>query len=119
MVKLILSLLPLVSVAAAWPTVMEMDMHLKRAATSGRLNTGAGHPFPSFDAKAQYVDVGPGSGHEFHSPGPNDRRGQCPGLNAAANHGFLPRNGLPTIVDSEFILSSDSLYLETDMSFSH
>lgn len=52
---------------------------------------------PTFDAKSQYIDVGPGSGHEWQAPGPNDLRGVCPGLNAFANHGFLPRNGYATI----------------------
>lgn len=27
----------------------------------------------------------------------SDIRGPCPGLNAAANHGFLPRNGIASI----------------------
>lgn len=40
---------------------------------------------PTFDAKSQYIDVGPGSGHEWQAPGPNDLRGVCPGLNAFAN----------------------------------
>lgn len=29
--------------------------------------------------------------HQFVAPGPNDIRGPCPGLNAAANHNFLAR----------------------------
>lgn len=35
---------------------------------------------PVFDAKAQYIDVSEGSGHEYVAPGPNDLRGPCPGL---------------------------------------
>ncbi|KIA75853.1 hypothetical protein HK57_00380 [Aspergillus ustus] len=31
--------------------------------------------------------------HEWRALGPNDSRSPCPGLNAMANHGFLPRNG--------------------------
>lgn len=54
-------------------------------------------PVPKFNAAAQYVDVGPGSGHAWQAPGPNDLRGPCPGLNAFANHGFLPKNGFATI----------------------
>jgi hypothetical protein len=54
-------------------------------------------PVPKFNAAAQYVDVGPGSGHEWQAPGANDLRGPCPGLNAFANHGFLPKNGFATI----------------------
>lgn len=33
-----------------------------------------------FDAESQFVDVGPGSGHEWQAPGPDDLRGECPGL---------------------------------------
>ncbi|KIW28391.1 uncharacterized protein PV07_08059 [Cladophialophora immunda] len=33
------------------------------------------------------------NGHEFRAPGPFDSRSPCPGLNALANHGFLPRDG--------------------------
>ncbi|ORY75436.1 hypothetical protein BCR37DRAFT_384063 [Protomyces lactucae-debilis] len=34
--------------------------------------------------------------HAFIAPGPGDIRGPCPGLNAAANHGYLPRDGIAT-----------------------
>ncbi|KAK5164869.1 uncharacterized protein LTR77_009533 [Saxophila tyrrhenica] len=32
-------------------------------------------------------------GHEWSPPGPFDSRSPCPGLNALANHGWLPRSG--------------------------
>ncbi|PYH40186.1 peroxidase family protein [Aspergillus saccharolyticus JOP 1030-1] len=32
-------------------------------------------------------------GHDFRAPGPFDSRSPCPGLNALANHGYLPRDG--------------------------
>ena len=54
-------------------------------------------PVPIFNKAAQYVDVSKGSGNEWVKPGPNDLRGPCPGLNAFANHGFLPHNGYATI----------------------
>jgi hypothetical protein len=63
-------------------------------------------PVPKFNAAAQYVDVGPGSGHEWQAPGANDLRGPCPGLNAFANHGFLPKNGFATI--QQFIDASST-----------
>ncbi|KAI7771419.1 hypothetical protein LZL87_010859 [Fusarium oxysporum] len=47
-----------------------------------------------FDAKKQRISV---SGeHEFLPPNlkAGDQRGPCPGLDALANHGYLPRNGV-------------------------
>ncbi|WPG98150.1 Hypothetical protein R9X50_00093600 [Acrodontium crateriforme] len=50
-----------------------------------------------FNAQLQLVDV---TGlHAWQAPGPTDQRGPCPGLNALANHGYLPRNGVASIVD--------------------
>ncbi|KJX98620.1 hypothetical protein TI39_contig401g00002 [Zymoseptoria brevis] len=50
---------------------------------------------PTFDVEDQEVSV---SGeHQYIAPGPGDIRGPCPGLNAAANHGYLPRNGIQNI----------------------
>lgn len=34
--------------------------------------------------------------HAYADPGPGDIRGPCAGLNAAANHGYLPRDGIAT-----------------------
>ena len=48
---------------------------------------------PGFDAAAQRIDV---SGqHAFVPPDfkAGDLRGPCPGLNALANHNYLPHNG--------------------------
>jgi hypothetical protein len=50
--------------------------------------------YNKFDAKSQLVST---SGeHAFIAPGTGDIRGPCAGLNAAANHGYLPRNGIAT-----------------------
>lgn len=47
-----------------------------------------------FNAQAQFI---PTTGqYTFRPPGPNDQRGNCPGLNALANHGFIPHNGIAT-----------------------
>ncbi|CAH0382918.1 unnamed protein product [Bemisia tabaci] len=35
--------------------------------------------------------------HAWVPPGPNDQRGPCPGLNALANHNYLPHDGVVTI----------------------
>lgn len=106
-----LAALPIV---AAWPGVMEMNDKmlngggLKRRDVepppraplflSKRPNTSV--PPTGFNAKEQFVNVTQGSGHEWIAPTTTDLRGQCPGLNAAANHNFLPRDGKPTIQQS-------------------
>lgn len=48
-------------------------------------------PCTTFDEKDQLVSID--GAHAYHPPGLGDIRGPCPGLNAAANHGYLPRNG--------------------------
>ncbi|KAI7672877.1 Cloroperoxidase, partial [Hortaea werneckii] len=52
----------------------------------------------SFDASSQLVDVH--GDHAFQPPGPHDRRGPCPGLNALANHGYLPHNGITSVTQA-------------------
>jgi hypothetical protein len=48
-----------------------------------------------FDAAQQFVST---SGeHIWVSPSSTDQRGPCPGLNAAANHGYIPHSGVGTI----------------------
>ncbi|KXT14790.1 hypothetical protein AC579_9670 [Pseudocercospora musae] len=91
--------------ATAFPALMEGKLE-KRVVyptvpppkfTTTRDNCGSHGKCTVFDAEDQLVNVQPGSGHEWQAPGPNDLRGQCPGLNAAANHGFLPRSGVTNI----------------------
>lgn len=109
--QLVAAVLPLVS---AWPAVMnENGAPVQKRQivyptvpppkfTTDRDNCGSHGKCTVFNAQDQFVDVRTGSGHEFRAPGANDLRGQCPGLNAAANHGFLPRNGITTIQQSTF-----------------
>ncbi|KAJ3739987.1 hypothetical protein DFH05DRAFT_1463546 [Lentinula detonsa] len=49
----------------------------------------------AFDAALQHVSTT--GQHAFAPPGPGDFRGPCPGLNAMANHGYIPRKGIATI----------------------
>jgi len=51
---------------------------------------------PGFNAAEQYVSNQ--GEHAFVAPNLNvDARGPCPGLNAMANHGYLPHNGVANI----------------------
>lgn len=80
--------------AAAWPAVMKMmvetpavDKRQLPALTSLKNKPNTATPPTGWFPEQQYVETRPGTEHEFRRPGPNDQRGQCPGLNAAANHG--------------------------------
>lgn len=46
--------------------------------------------------------------HQFTAPGPNDIRGPCPGLNAAANHNFLAHDGITTF--NELVDAQQNVY---------
>ncbi|KAF2501596.1 hypothetical protein BU16DRAFT_569583 [Lophium mytilinum] len=52
---------------------------------------------PPFDAKSQYVSNT--GAHKFVPPSGSDQRGPCPGLNAMANHGYMPHSGVGSITD--------------------
>lgn len=109
--KFLLAALPL---ATAFPAVLQAVQDTQRSLekrvvyptvpppkfTTNRDNCGSHGKCTVFNAEDQFVNVQPGSGHAFKAPGPSDRRGQCPGLNAAANHGFLPRSGIATTAES-------------------
>ncbi|KAM3417990.1 hypothetical protein BST61_g6201 [Cercospora zeina] len=64
-----------------------------------RGNQRGGYPVPA-----------PGdTAHEFRAPRPGiDIRGPCPGLNAAANHGFLARDGIVTY--AELVDAQQNMY---------
>jgi hypothetical protein len=78
------------------------DLHKRQLPLSANEHNSG--PFDStvFNAQEQFVDVRPGTTHEYRAPGSGDKRGPCPGLNAAANHGFLPRNGITSIQQSTY-----------------
>ncbi|KAF7852551.1 hypothetical protein EAF04_010952 [Stromatinia cepivora] len=78
--------------------------HAERLAKSqlGKRSTAARDSLQkraSFDAASQYVSTT--GEHAFVAPDfdAGDVRGPCPGLNAAANHGYIPHNGVGTIGD--------------------
>ncbi|BFZ58090.1 hypothetical protein PYCC9005_005148 [Savitreella phatthalungensis] len=56
------------------------------------------------------------AGHKYVAPGPNDLRSPCPGLNALANHNFLPHDGRGLTVDVLVKGLSDGLNVSPDFS---
>jgi hypothetical protein len=63
---------------------------------------------PGFDAATQYVSNQ--GDHAFVPPNfaAGDQRGPCPGLNAMANHNYLPHNGIATI--QQFITGTNQVF---------
>ena len=53
--------------------------------------------FNGFDPSSQLVDVS--GDHEYRPPGKGDIRGPCAGLNSAANHGYISRDGIANAAD--------------------
>lgn len=85
------SLCPMARRALEDPAAFEGLLHETESPKEKRQTGPAGLPFTSFNEN-QEIDV---SGlHRWIAPGPNDIRGPCPGLNALANHGYFPRNGV-------------------------
>ncbi|KAB8556610.1 hypothetical protein FH972_025647 [Carpinus fangiana] len=78
--------------AAAFPAMNIMDLPKSAEVLRPRQVEGINI---KFDASKQYVSNK--GKYAFVAPGPNDQRGPCPGLNAMANHGYIPHNGVATI----------------------
>ncbi|CAE6528457.1 unnamed protein product [Rhizoctonia solani] len=55
-------------------------------------------PLATFDPVKQKIDVT--GDHAFKPPVKGDKRGPCPGLNALANHGYLPHNGVTNLLEA-------------------
>ncbi|PIB02567.1 Aromatic peroxygenase [Cercospora beticola] len=68
-----------------------------RAFSRSRKNCGV-RGCTTFSATEQYVSTT--GTYAYASPRPDQIRGPCPGLNAAANHGYLPRAGYMTIIET-------------------
>jgi Peroxidase, family 2 len=80
--------------ALAFPTIVTQPLIKEGAQNERRQFKGA---TPPFDAQAQYVSTS--GAHAFRAPSGSDQRGPCPGLNAMANHGYLPHSGVGTQQD--------------------
>ncbi|CAF1329919.1 unnamed protein product [Adineta steineri] len=63
--------------------------------------------FPHLASKRN-LDPEQASLYPFIPPGPNDIRGPCPGLNTAANHGYIDRSGITNF--DELVKMQQELY---------
>ncbi|OJD35700.1 aromatic peroxygenase [Diplodia corticola] len=98
---LVLAALALAGQAAAFPALAE-----QYAAQSSQKEKRLNGISPGFDAEAQRIDVS--GDHVFVPPGSGDKRGPCPGLNALANHNYLPHNGVATI--TQFVEATNQVF---------
>ncbi|KAI9722652.1 MAG: hypothetical protein M1812_001583 [Candelaria pacifica] len=53
-------------------------------------------------------------GHRWRHPLSTDRRSPCPGINALANHGYLPRNGLNVSLEQFITGIAEGLNFDTE-----
>ncbi|GAB0134472.1 hypothetical protein EsDP_00002842 [Epichloe bromicola] len=90
----VLTSLAFAHLATAWPGLMNRQAVPPVVPFPDQPGLPTHAVFDDFDPVAQLVSVH--GDHEYQDPGPNDIRGPCPGLNAAANHNYLPRNGIAT-----------------------
>jgi len=98
-----MALMALATEVAAFPAIAAEHAKLLAQSQIGKRSTlyeGTQHKKRlTFDPESQYVSTK--GEHAFVSPNfaAGDVRGPCPGLNAAANHGYIPHNGVGTIGD--------------------
>ncbi|KAH7406357.1 Chloroperoxidase [Phaeosphaeria sp. MPI-PUGE-AT-0046c] len=76
-------------------TLAEITSLTEKITRDLEIKRRSGHEKRAFNAEAQRISTT--GDHSYIAPGSNDLRGPCPGLNAMANHGYLPRNGISTI----------------------
>jgi len=99
------SAFPAIALEAAQVAARDVKIsEQERSAHERRLNG----ILPGFNAAEQLIDV---SGeHAFTPPDfdAGDLRGPCPGLNALANHNYLPHNGFATI--DQFVSATNQVF---------
>jgi len=69
---------------------------------------GAKNGVPGKGIGGYQVPADGDTAHYYVAPGPNDIRGPCPGLNAAANHNFLSHDGITTF--NELVDAQQNIY---------
>lgn len=69
---------------------------------------GAKNGLPGKGVGGYKVPADGDTAHQFVAPGKGDIRGPCPGLNTAANHGFLAHDGVTTF--NELVDAQQNLY---------
>ena len=89
--------------ATAFPHMAKQLMEQVEQAAGEKRAGGlsyTGFPTAIFDPKAQFVS---NSGDHYYKAADfsaGDIRGPCPGLNAAANHGYIARNGVTNLLEA-------------------
>ncbi|KAG5941071.1 hypothetical protein E4U59_001950 [Claviceps monticola] len=87
--------LALAELVMAWPGLSNRQAVTKLVPFPEYPGTPYQALFDEFDPEAQLVSVH--GDHEYQDPVPNDMRVPCPGLNAAAYHNYIPRDGIATL----------------------
>lgn len=100
-----LATLALVAIGDAYPSIAQ---HLEQEAAASKSKSLFSRltKRTAFDASAQYISTT--GANAFVAPGSTDQRGPCPGLNALANHNYLPHDGVATI--NQFVTATNKVF---------
>lgn len=99
-----IAILATIGLASAFPNMAKAmkDMDSKTLAARYTQNL---EKFSSLKKRAYMGETGT---YKYVAPGKGDYRGPCPGLNTAANHGYLPHNGIATF--EQYVAAQMNLY---------
>jgi hypothetical protein len=100
-----LTAFPTIALEAAQLAARSSDVSIAAKAAHERRLNGI---LPGFNAAEQLIDVS--GDHAFVPPdfSAGDLRGPCPGLNALANHNYMPHNGFATI--DQFVQATNQVF---------
>jgi len=102
--KFTTTLFTLLGAATAFPNMAKMMATMDSKTLEARFAKNM-EEFGHMEKRAYKGNTGD---FAYVAPGPGDFRGPCPGLNVAANHGYLPHNGVATF--AQFVQAQMDLY---------
>lgn len=102
--KFTTTLCTLLGAASAFPNMAKMMAKMDSKTLAARYAENM-EQFGHMEKRAYQGETG---AYAYVAPGSGDYRGPCPGLNVAANHGYLPHNGVATF--AQFVQAQMDLY---------
>lgn len=102
--KFTTTLCTLLGAVSAFPNMAKMMANMDSKTLAARYAENM-EQFGHMEKRAYQGETG---AYAYVAPGAGDYRGPCPGLNTAANHGYLPHNGVATF--AQYVQAQMDLY---------